>query len=228
MTITSRRDFLGRAATLFGVAPALALTPGGRARFASDPFTLGVASGYPEPDGVVLWTRLAPDPLHGGGMGPEPVLVAFEVAADEKMTRVVRQGVARAVAEEAHSLHVEVQGLEPGREYFYRFRAGDAASPVGRTRTAPAPVASPDRLRVAFASCAQYEQGYYAAYRDMAASDLDLVLHLGDYVYESSWGKVRVRSHDAPEPVSLDDYRNRYALYRGDSDLRRPTRPAPG
>jgi alkaline phosphatase D len=218
MTMTSRRDFLGRAATLFGAASALALTPGGRARFASDPFTLGVASGYPEPDGVVLWTRLAPDPLHGGGMGPEPVLVAFEVAADEKMTRIVRQGVARAVAEEAHSLHVEMQGLEPGREYFYRFRAGDATSPVGRTRTTHPPIASLDRLRIAFASCAQYEQGYYAAYRDMA-SDLDLVLHLGDYVYESSWGKVRVRSHGAPEPVSLDDYRNRYALYRGDRDL---------
>jgi alkaline phosphatase D len=221
MAIASRREFLGRvgAATLFGAAPALALAPGSRTRFPSDPFRLGVASGYPEPDGVVLWTRLAPDPLNGGGLGPEPVLVTWEVGSDEKMTRVVRQGVTLATAGDAHSVHVEVQGLEPARPYFYRFRAGDATSPVGRTRTAPAPDASPARLRLAFASCAQYEQGYYAGYRDLAASDLDLLLHLGDYIYESSWGKVRVRSHGAPEPVTLDDYRNRYALYRSDPDL---------
>ncbi len=204
---------------LLGAGPVRSWAAVNRPRFDRNPFSLGVASGYPEPDGVVLWTRLAPDPLNGGGLGPEPVLVTWEVASDDKLARIVRQGTARSSAEEAHSLHVEVQGLEPGRDYFYRFRAGDAASPIGRTRTAPARDASPERLRVAFASCAQYEQGHFAAYRDMAASELDLALHLGDYVYESSWGRVRVRSHGAPEPVSLDDYRNRYALYRGDPDL---------
>jgi alkaline phosphatase D len=207
----SRRAFLLYASSL----PAAALAQ----RFADDPFTLGVASGYPRPDGVVLWTRLAPRPLAGGGMPAQPVTVGWEVAADETFRSIVRHGTAAAEPEFAHSVHVDVSGLEPERWYWYRFHTGKAVSPTGRTRTAPALDAAAGRLRFAFASCQQYEQGYYAAYRHMAAEDLDLVIHLGDYIYESSWGRNHVRKHEADEPVTLDEYRNRYALYKSDADL---------
>ncbi len=217
----ARRRFLRDAASAAGLilaAPAVRAGTGAP-RFAADPFALGVASGYPLPDGVVLWTRLAPDPFSGGPR--EPVAVDWEVAHDERFMRVARKGRALAGPEWAHSLHVEVQGLEPDRWYFYRFRAGDALSPVGRTRTAPARGQAAG-LRFGVASCSHYEQGYFSAYRHMAADELDLVIHVGDYVYESSWGSKRPRLHDAhaAEPVTLDDYRARYALYKSDSDLR--------
>ena len=189
-------------------------------RFASSPFTLGVASGYPLPNGVVLWTRLAPAPLQpGGGMSPDVIGVEWEVASDDKMAHVVQRGTAAATAEWAHSVHVEVEGLEPGRWYWYRFRAGGEVSAVGRTRTAPASTTALDRLRFAFASCQQYEQGYYGAYHRMLADDLDVMIFLGDYIYESSWGRDHVRKHGAPEPITLDDYRIRHALYKTDADL---------
>jgi alkaline phosphatase D len=216
----SRRSFLvGAGAT--GVALALPRVPAaiGQPHFTTNPFTLGVASGHPLPGGVVLWTRLAPDPLTDGGMPPSAVPVAWEVASDERFATVVQQGVARAVPQYAHSVHVEVQGLEPDRWYWYRFRAGGELSPVGRTRTAPAPNAAIDRLRFAFASCQHYEQGLFNAYRHMAADAPDLVVHLGDYIYESSWGRDHVRKHNGPEPITLDDYRARFALYKSDPDL---------
>src|SRR6185295_16811901 len=166
----SRRRFLAAAALLAGAAPLGRLYA--QARFDRDPFTLGVASGYPAPEGVVLWTRLAPDPQAGGGMPPGTVEVGWEVATDEAFRTIVRSGKEGAATEWAHSVHAEVAGLAPGREYFYRFHAGGATSPVGRTRTAPAAGAS-GRLRFAFASCQQYEQGYYSAYRHMAQEDLD-------------------------------------------------------
>jgi len=212
----SRRTFLissaGLAAAALGL-PRLLAQP----RFAKDPFTLGVASGYPTTEGVVLWTRLAPDPLAGGGMPQAAVEVAWEVAADRAFRDIVRRGTEIASPEWAHSVHAEVAGLEPARAYFYRFHAGGATSPTGRTRTAPRQA---ERMRFAFASCQQYEQGYYAAYRHMAEDDLDLVIHLGDYIYESSWGRDHVRKHEAGEPVALADYRNRYGLYKSDEDLR--------
>ena len=150
-------------------------------RFSDYPFSLGVASGDPLPDGVVLWTRLAPAPLAEdgrGGMPRDSVLVRWEVAADQAFRRLVRQGTARARAELAHSVHVEVDGLEPAREYFYRFKAGSEISPVGRTKTAPAPGAAIAQMRFAFASCQMYEHGYYTAYGHMSEEDLDLVVHL--------------------------------------------------
>ena len=116
-------------------------------------------------------------------------------------------------------MHVEVDGLEPGRWYWYRFRAGSEVSPIGRTRTAPAVNASLERLRFAFASCQQYEQGYYGAHHRMAAENLDLLVYLGDYIYEASWGRDHVRHHGAPEPFTLEDYRIRHALYKTDADL---------
>ncbi len=188
-------------------------------RFASYPFTLGVASGYPGEHGVVLWTRLAPDPLKGGGMGAQPIEVAWEVAHDECFRRIARRGVTLARAEDAHSVHVEIQGLAPARWYWYRFRTGAELSPVGRTHTAPAASAATSGLRFAFASCQHYEHGYYTAYRHMARDALDLVVHLGDYIYESSFGEHPVRAHTGGEARTLGDYRNRYALYRSDLDL---------
>jgi alkaline phosphatase D len=201
------------------VATPVLLAARAAAKFSADPFTLGVASGYPSPDGIVLWTRLAPDPLNGGGMPDEVVDVAWEVADDSAFNRVVARGTAAAAPELAHSLHVEVRGLRPAREYWYRFRVADAASPAGRTRTAPEPGAAIGSLRFAFASCQQYEQGYFAAYRDMASRDLDLMIHLGDYIYEMSWGSRLVRRHPGGIPTVLDEFRERYALYRTDRDL---------
>ena len=183
------------------------------------PFTLGVASGDPGPDGVVLWTRLAPVPLGGGGMPPVAVPVDWEVALDETLTRVIARGTALAEPESAHTVHVEIRGLEPARWYWYRFRAQGAASPTGRTRTSPPAGAPVDRFRFAFASCQHWEQGHFTAYRHMLADDLDLVIHLGDYVYENPSWADQVRRHDGPAPTTLAGYRDRHALYKLDPDL---------
>jgi alkaline phosphatase D len=179
----------------------------------SYPFPLGVASGYPSAEGVVLWTRLADAPA------PLAVRVRWEIAADEAMKSIVFSGTAPADPAWAHSVHVEVKGLEPDRWYWYRFSSADAHSPVGRTRTAPAPGAVPERLRFVFGSCQQYEQGYFGAYRHVVADAPDLMVFLGDYIYESSWGRDHVRSHGALEPYTLEQYRARHALYRSDPDL---------
>jgi alkaline phosphatase D len=224
------RSPFGRLALLAGAAAvassrALAALAAGaaseRPRLTGFPFALGVASGDPLPDGFVIWTRLAPDPLAaGGGMPAEPVRVEWEVGADERLRRSVRRGAATALPEHAHAVHVELRGLDPDRWYWYRFRAGGETSPIGRTRTAPAAGIPVRRFRFAYASCQHWEQGYFAAYRHMLADDLDLVVHVGDYIYEvSSWGD-EVRRHDGPEPLTLDEYRARHALYKTDPDLR--------
>ena len=212
----SRRQFL-ICATGFAAAPFAGLLA--QPRFERNPFSLGVASGYPGPEGVVLWTRLAPEPRSGGGMPDAAVEVGWEVATDETFRKIVRSGKELAAPEWAHSVHAEVAGLRPGHPYFYRFHAGGAVSAVGRTRTTPSADASPESLRFALASCQQYEQGYYVAYRHMAREELDLVIHVGDYIYDSSWGRAHVRKHDAGDPRTLAEYRNRYALYKSDPDL---------
>jgi alkaline phosphatase D len=151
------------------------------------PFTLGVASGDPAPGRVVLWTRLAPQPLLAdGGMPTTAVPVDWQVAADPRFGRIVRRGTVLAQPAQAHAVHVEVEGLEPARTWWYRFQAGGELSPVGRTRTLPAPGSSPGRLALAVVSCQHYEHGYYTAYQHLAAEDLDLVLHVGDYLYETA------------------------------------------
>jgi len=190
---------------------------------ATAPFTLGVASGDPLPRGVVLWTRLARDPFNGGGTGTRGVAVKWEIAADERFRRVVKRGTTLAGPELGYSVHVEVQGLRPARTYWYRFKAEGVISPVGRTRTAPEAGSSPRSLNFAFASCQQWQVGYYTAYRHMAEQDLDLVVHLGDYIYEGNH-TTTVRPEAPPEPVraepmDLASYRNRYALYKLDADL---------
>lgn len=206
----------GAAGTLALSLPRVAAT----ADSSGYPFTLGVASGEPAADGFVIWTRLAPEPLAGGGMAPAPVEVEWQVARDEKMSQVVRRGSALATPEWAHSLHVEVSGLEPDRWYWYRFRSGRDWSPIGRSRTAPAPGALPKTLRFAIASCQHYEDGYYSAYRHMLDDTPDLIVFLGDYLYESN-AREPVRRHGSGEPHRLTGYRNRHALYKLDADLQR-------
>ena len=185
----------------------------------ADPFTLGVASGDPLPSAVVLWTRLAPDPLNGGGMIPRDFPVEWQVATDERFRSVVRHGTAMAVPRFAHSVHVDVRGLESSRWYWYRFRTGSHNSPVGRTRTAPAHHSSPSRIRFAFASCQNWQHGFYSAYDHMAEEDLEFVVHLGDYIYESGPLPGAPRLHEGPEVVDLEEYRNRHALYKTDLSL---------
>jgi alkaline phosphatase D len=190
-----------------------------RARFADDPFLLGVASGDPTPTGAVIWTRLAPRPLEpGAGMAGQRVVVTWEVAEDDRFARIVQSGRATAVPELGHSVHVDVNGLTPGRWYVYRFRASDATSPVGRVRTTPA-AGAVEPLAFAFVSCQHYEQGLYTAYQHLAHEELDLVAHLGDYIYEYGVIEGRPRRHSIRECLTLDDYRERYAQYKTDAHL---------
>ena len=190
-------------------------------------FTLGVASGDPSEGGFVIWTRLAPQPLDGGGMPPENVEVAWQVAEDEQMTKVVRSGTTVATPDWAHSVHVEVAGLSPDRWYFYRFHASGQDSPTGRARTMPAAGATPQSLKFAFASCQHYENGLFTAYEHMAKEQLDLILHLGDYIYEGPGRDKQVRKHVGGELLKLADYRNRHAQYKADPLLQAAHAAAP-
>ena len=211
-------------------APATVVAP----QATADPFTLGVASGEPAPDGFVLWTRLATDPLADdglGGMGARRTDVDWELASDAAFREVVRSGRATTGPELGHAVHVELAWLPPGREYFYRFRAGAHVSPVGRTRTAPAPAAMTP-LTMCFTSCAEYEHGYFTAYRRMAEDEPDLMLHVGDYLYEYASGGFAtpggpVRRHAGPEARTLANYRQRYAQYKTDPDLQAAHAAAP-
>jgi alkaline phosphatase D len=181
------------------------------------PFTLGVASGDPDASSVVLWTRLAPEPTAGGGMPAEDVPVEWEVAADEAFEDVVASGVATAEPGFGHSVHVVVDGLEAGTEYRYRFHVGEHTSPTGRARTAPDGEA--ETVRFAFGSCQNWQAGFWSAHEHLAEEDLDLVLWLGDYIYEGGADPDALRQHDGPEPTTIEGYRNRYGLYKGDPAL---------
>ncbi|QXJ25603.1 alkaline phosphatase D family protein [Actinomadura graeca] len=183
-------------------------------------FTLGVASGDPSPGGFVLWTRLAPRPVDGGGMPDRAVPVAWQIADDERFRQIRAAGVATARPEHGHAVHVEAGGLRPDREYFYRFRAGPEISPVGRARTAPRPGAGNRRLRFAFASCHNWQDGYFTAYHHLAQEDLAFVAFLGDYIYETVPRTDTVRAHEGTgEPYTLVEYRNRHAQYKTDPAL---------
>jgi alkaline phosphatase D len=218
----SRRQFmLGSAAALglagFGLGGGLLARP----RFDTYPFALGVASGDPSADGFVLWTRIATLQTDAAFLPMQDYEVDWVVAEDEHFARVVRRGRAVARAESAHAVHVELDGLAADRWYWYQFRCAGETSAVGRTRTLPLAGAGAARLRLALASCQHYEHGYYAAYRHMLGDDLDLVVHVGDYIYEGSWGP-QVRRHESPRGAeTLADYRNRHACYKRDHDLQR-------
>jgi alkaline phosphatase D len=190
-------------------------------------FRHGVASGDPLPGAVVLWTRVTPRPdaTPGSGVGPA-VRVTWEVAADPAFRRIVGSGTVRTGPDRDHTVKVDAGGLAPATTYWYRFRCQGSVSPVGRTRTAPAENVDIARLRMAVVSCANLQAGWFTAYRHLAArTDLDLVVHLGDYLYEYAPGEyqardVVVRPHDPPrEMVTLADYRRRHAQYKADADL---------
>ena len=219
-----RRRFLHRMAQLAALCaggPALA-----RAGSAY-PFSLGVASGSPLPDSVVLWTRILADPL--AVMPPVAYNVRWEVAEDQAFTRIVNKGMAQALPALAHSVHADVKGLAPDRWYWYRFTLGDAVSPVGRTRTAPAAATMPDLLKLAVASCQHWEFGSYGAHRHIANAAPDLVAFLGDYIYE--WGPYKlahpVSAERSNESFTLEEYRARYAQYKSDTDLQAAHLAAP-
>lgn len=216
-----RRDFLAdlsRYAALCAVVPnAWRVTS--RPRVADDPFMLGVASGDPTPSGGVLWTRLAPRPFEPeGGMDGQRTVVTWELAEDDGFKHMTRQGRATAAPELGYSVHVDVDGLAADRWYFYRFSAAGATSVVGRFRTTPLASATTP-LRFAVASCQHYEQGLFTAYDHLATEELDLVTHLGDYIYEYGAAAGRVRAHNGLEIRSVEDYRRRYALYKSDAAL---------
>jgi alkaline phosphatase D len=232
MTISRRSVLVGGAAaaglTAFGVT-GLA-TAATATRHLSDPFTLGIASGDPLPNSVVLWTRLAVDPLaeNGlGGMPDRPVPVQWQVSENDRFTQVVGSGSVLADPSSAHSVHVEPGGLRPGREYFYRFRVQGHLSPVGRTRTAPAPGTVGSGLTMCFASCSHFGEGYFTAYRHLAEDHPDLVLHLGDYQYEYATKAADVRVVEGPETRTLANYRQRHAQYKTDPDLQLAHATAP-
>lgn len=226
----SRRDFLIRTSSLAAAALWSSRAVGAVVRrpvFSDYPFSLGVASGDPSPDGFVLWTRLAPEPLVGGGMPQETVEVSWMVADDERFSKGVRKGTTVARPDWGHSVHVEIEGLDPDRWYWYQFKAGEQVSPKGRARTMPMVGTMPDRLNFAFASCQNYEQGYYTAYEHMVRENLDLIVHLGDYIYEREGRENGVRKHTGSEIYSVSDYRNRYALYKSDPALQAAHAAAP-
>ncbi len=218
LPVMQRRRLL-QSLALASTGSYLPLRAAAQQRLAGNPFTIGVASGSPTHDSVVLWTRLLPD--HGEALRSlaATVAVRWELAHDEGFTRIVQSGQAQAVGGLAHSVHVEVQGLEADRWYFYRFAAGDAVSPTGRTRTFPAPDAVVGKLRMAYASCQRWEHGYYSAYRHMRDEHLDLVMFLGDYIYEYPNAGQAVRAPTGGWVLTLDDYRQRYALHKSDADL---------
>ncbi|MFJ9086470.1 alkaline phosphatase D family protein [Streptomyces sp. NPDC102384] len=222
----SRRTVVKAAAA--GAALAGPLAAAAPAQAAEAPaFVHGVASGDPLPDGVLLWTRVTPaaDAVPGSGKGPD-VRVAWEIAEDNAFRQVVGRGAVTASAASDHTVKADVRGLRPATAYYFRFSVGAAHSPVGRTRTTPASDASPDGLRFGVVSCANWEAGYYSSYRHLAArSDLDAVLHLGDYLYEYKTGEYptaeyTVREHrPTHEIVSLADYRTRHGQTKTDPDV---------
>ena len=229
-----RRLFLLNAARLAAASTAAASSrllarPSNAAGY---PFSLGVASGSPLPDSVILWTRIAYDPLDATKTPSLALTLRWEVAHDGAFRDIVAQGSVVATPALAHSVRVDVRGLQPARWYWYRFMLGDAVSPVGRTRTAPAPDSMPDSLKLAVASCQHWEFGSYAAHRYIEQANPDLVAFLGDYIYE--WGAYRLQ-HPAPgvrivrdnESLLLADYRRRYAQYKTDPDLQAAHLAAP-
>jgi alkaline phosphatase D len=216
----TRRHLLTGAA----VAAGAAALPAGAVQAAApaDLFPLGVASGDPLPDAVILWTRLVRD----GGLPNRRIEVDWQVAHDERFRRIVRHGRVHARPELAHSVHVDARGLEPGRHYYYRFRALGRVSPAGRTRTAPARRQDRGDLRFGIVNCQDFQNGYWPAYWGLAAEDLDVVVHLGDYIYEyDPSSRFADRRHTTPQTpgldqlVTLDDYRARHAQYKGDPAL---------
>ncbi len=230
-----RRTVLGGTAVGVALVAVPATAAWAKPRHFDYPFTLGVASGDPEPTAVVLWTRLAPKPFDvGHGMsGLNEVEVRWKVATDEGMTDVVAQGTTATFNAWAHSVHVEAKGLAPGRVYHYQFEAGGHVSPVGRTKTAPAPGSAVGGVSFASVSCQAYDYGYFTSYPHIVADDPDFVMHLGDYVYEYGMSATAGnRGTPVPAivqgaPKTLREWRATHALYKLDPDLQEAQRLLP-
>ncbi|CAN1520507.1 PhoD Phosphodiesterase/alkaline phosphatase D [Rhabdaerophilaceae bacterium] len=238
-TTFNRRDLfkaMGLGAAFFASEMPIARHLWANPVFRSNPFSLGVASGDPAPDGFVIWTKIAPEPLApNAGMPMRAVEVEWEVAADDAMRQVIQKGKAIARPEMNHAVHVEVAGLEANREYFYRFRVGAERSRIGRSKTFPAAGADVTRMHFGVAGCQRYEDGWFTAFRYLADERFDFVYHYGDYVYEYRTLRAGERSNpivrDMPgnpdEIYALADYRHRYALYKLDPDLQAAHASAP-
>ena len=227
---------LGASALLYATGGLFSRPVWSQPVFSGYPFSLGIASGDPAPDGFVIWTKIAPMPLAPrGGMPNRPLEVEWAVAADPQMSKVVRNGKTVAHPEIGHSVHVEIEGLEPSREYYYRFQAGSERSRVGRAKTLPPAGAPLAQLRFAAAGCQKYEDGLFTAWRRIADERFDFVFHYGDYIYERGVLRpnerklhvVRVMPGDPEECYSLDEYRHRYSLYQMDADLQAAHESAP-
>jgi alkaline phosphatase D len=203
-------------------APGLRGQSSGLLRPASNPFTLGLASSVLSDQAVILWTRILPSEFDVDSPPLADALLRWELAADESFSLILKSGEARALASRAHCVHIKVQGLAPDRPYFYRFHCANFTSVIGTTRTSPRPAAKPARLTLAYASCQHWEFGYFGAYRDLAQQRPDLILFLGDYIYEGgpyAGPGQRARRHSGPSANTLAQYRARYALYKSDPDL---------
>ncbi|MEV6876398.1 alkaline phosphatase D family protein [Amycolatopsis sp. NPDC051128] len=231
--VNRRKVLLGGLAAVTATAASAALPSWANARTTAaapairDPFQLGIASGDPLPDSVVLWTRLAPAPLTPDGFGGMPdatYAVDWEIANDEAFSSIVQSGSVSAARASGHSVHIEPTGLQPAREYFYRFKSSGYISPVGRTRTAPAAGAAVNQLKYCFSSCQHWEEGYYHAYKGIVADDPDLVLFLGDYIYEKKSGRTAKERNPrglafSEDVTTLAQYRARHAQHKTDADL---------
>ncbi|XOV84805.1 MAG: alkaline phosphatase D family protein [bacterium] len=210
-----RRQFMLNTLVGLGAAPLYAAR-----NLPSYPFTLGIASGDVTASSTVLWTRLAPAPMAiDGGMPNAGMQVQWLLSQTPDMAQIVQRGETLTQSAWAHSVHVEVDNLEAGREYWYQFRAGNHVSPIGRTKTLAAGNNALSSARFVTASCQNYTHGYFVAYRHMVADQPDFVIHLGDYIYDTSFGET-FRQHDMQAaPATLDDFRRRHALYKTDRDL---------
>ncbi|MFD3504805.1 alkaline phosphatase D family protein [Streptomyces sp. NPDC058676] len=240
-----RRRFLGAGAVTLGAASAVAAgqllpgsasasvggsaaTAGAGTSVSGTVFKLGVASGDPLPTAVVLWTRVLPANPGSSGILPPTVAVTWELASDSGFTTIVKSGTATASSSLGYSVHVDVTGLSPATDYWYRFKALSRTSRTGRTRTAPAAGSTPQKLRIALASCQNWAHGYFTAYQDMRDQKPDLVLFVGDYIYESPAYSTRVRRHEGTgSPVTLTEYRARHEQYNTDPDLQAMRAAAP-
>ena len=217
----NRRDFL--IGSLAGLTSTQIQTPlAANLKLPKSPFTLGIASGDITDSSVVLWTRLAPEPQStNGGMEQFSVPVYWELSLDRKMEKIVQSGEVLATPEFAHSVHVDVQGLEPDQTYWYRFSAEPYNTTIGQTKTLPHRESRPESVRFATASCQNYTHGYFVAYNHMIADQPDFVIHLGDYIYDTSFGE-NFRKHEVEHaPMTLTDFRRRHALYKSDKHLQK-------
>ncbi|MEH6534531.1 MAG: alkaline phosphatase D family protein, partial [Photobacterium frigidiphilum] len=224
----NRRTFLNQAVSSLLCCSTFAVTaqPLEYKSFGAYPFKLGVASGDPLSDGFVIWTRLAPIPFNDQALPPQPIIVEWEIARDPKMKKVLRRGYSLAEPNFAHSVHTEINGLEPATEYYYRFYCGGEYSPTGRSRTLPLPGTALENLKFAQVCCQSIHDGYFSAYRDICEHDLDFILHLGDYTYNSDY-VADMRRIPVSEANSLSDYRALHARYKLDPLLQQAHQHTP-